>query len=132
MSKWYKIPTSIAINEREYRANLQGINIVFGAVLGFVLARIEGLPPLDFAFTLIACTTVVVLILYLASTDYLLFYTLAAAGAIMVLPEALTRYGIPPIPDLQPTLAAWTVTVLVVELTPRREDAAPSREETPQ
>lgn len=130
--KWYAIPTSFAISDAEYRANMNGINIVFGAVLGFVLARIEGLPPLDFAFALISCATVVVFILYLASTEFLLFYTLAAFAGIIALPFVLTQVGIPPIPDLQPTLAAWTVMVLVVELTPRRKEAAPTREETPE
>jgi hypothetical protein len=123
MSKWYRIPPTIAINDAEYRANMQGINIVFGAVLAFVLARIEGLPPLDFAFVLIACATAVVLILYLASTEYLLFYGLSVVAAIMLLPVVIERAGIPPIPDLQPTLAAWTVMVLVVELSPRRGPA---------
>lgn len=130
MSKWYSIPTTIAINEAEYRANIQGINIVFGAVLGFVLARIEGLPPIDFALTLIACATTVVLILYLGSTQYRLFYAVCAAAAIAVLPHALASAAIPAIPDLQPTLAAWTVMVLVVELTPRRREAPSQPEET--
>jgi hypothetical protein len=132
MSKWYRIPSTIAISEAEYRANMQGINIVFGAVLGFVLARIEGLPPVDFAFVLIACATAVILILYLASTEYLLFYGVNVVAAIMLLPLIIAWAGIPPIPDLQPTLAAWTVMVLVVELSPRRSpNSIEPKDDTP-
>jgi hypothetical protein len=128
MSNWYRIPKSLAITEAEYQANMNGINIVFGAVLGFVLARLEGLPPLDFAFVLVVCASAVVLILYLSSTEYRLFYGIGAVGAILILPKGIALMGIPPIPNLQPTLAAWTFMVLVVELNPRRK-GAPAREE---
>lgn len=121
MTKWYAIPTSLAISEAEYRANISGINIVFGAVLGFVLAKIEGLPPLDFMVVLITSAAAVVTILYFGSTRYPLFYGLLAGAMIAVLPVVLDSFGIPPIPKLQPTLVAWTIMVLVVELSPRQK-----------
>ncbi len=121
MTKWYAIPTSLAISEAEYRANISGINIVFGAVLGFVLAKIEGLPPLDFMVVLITSAAAVVTILYFGSTRHLLFYGLLAGAMIAVLPVVLNSFGIPPIPKLQPTLVAWTIMVLVVELSPRQK-----------
>lgn len=120
MTKWYAIPTSIAISETEYRANINGINIVFGAVLGFVLAKTEGLPPLEFMLVLIFSATVVITILYLGSTEYRLFYGILAVGTVFILPFLLEAYEIPAIPKLQPTLIAWTLMVLVVELCPRR------------
>jgi hypothetical protein len=121
VTKWYAIPTSLAISEAEYRANISGINIVFGAVLGFVLAKIEGLPPLDFMVVLITSAAAVVTILYFGSTRYPLFYGLLAGAMIAVLPVVLDSFGIPPIPKLQPTLVAWTIMVLVVELSPRQK-----------
>lgn len=121
MTKWYAIPTSLAISEAEYRANISGINIVFGAVLGFVLAKIEGLPPLDFMVVLITSAAAVVTILYFGSTRHPLFYGLLAGAMIAVLPVVLDSFGIPPIPKLQPTLVAWTIMVLVVELSPRQK-----------
>ena len=48
MAKWYHFPTTSRLSDGEYEANIQGINIVFGAVLGFVLADASGLPPGDF------------------------------------------------------------------------------------
>ncbi|WP_073973807.1 hypothetical protein [Erythrobacter donghaensis] len=133
MTKWYSIPTSLAISEAEYRANISGINIVFGAVLGFVLAKIEGLPPLDFMVVLITSAAAVVAILYLGSTEHRLFYGMLAGGTIALLPMVLERFGIPPIPKLQPTLIAWTIMVLVVEFSPRRPANTESeREEVPQ
>jgi hypothetical protein len=119
MAKWYKIPLSFRITEREYRANINGINIVFGAVLGFVLAGAEGLPPQDFAGLLFISAFVVVMILYLGSTEYTLFYALATAASIVFLPFLLEVAGVTrtEVPQLQPTLGVWAIMIVLAELT---------------
>ena len=48
MAKWYKLPTSSTMSEGDYRAGFNAMNIVFGAVLGFVLVGGQDLPIPDF------------------------------------------------------------------------------------
>lgn len=120
MANWYKLPATFRISQSEYRANINGMNIVFGAVLGFVLAGAEGLPPVDFMKVLFVSALAVIMILYLGSTEYILFYGLTAALLIFAMPEILTdQLSINPIPYLQPTLIVWASMVAVLELTPR-------------
>lgn len=130
MAKWYKLPPSRHITENEYRANINGMNIVFGAVLGFVLAGAEGLAPTDFMTVLFVSALAVILILYLGSTEYILFYGLGAGLLIVFLPKILTdQLKINPIPYLQPTLAVWAFMVVLVELLPReKKTTTPSQE----
>ena len=130
MAKWYKIPMTARVTQREYRANVNGINIVFGAVLGFVLAGAENLPPLDFATLLFVSAAVVILILYLGSTEYTLFYAMCAALSIAFFPYLFGDVvDLSQVPQLQPTLAVWAVMIVMVELLPR-EKSDPPREET--
>ena len=120
MSNWYKIPPSFRITEREYNANIQGMNIVFGAVLGFVLVGAEQLPVGDFVALLALSSAIVVMILYLGSSEYKLFNALTAGVSIACLPYvAEDLFSIDEVPKLQPTLAVWAAMVLLVELMPR-------------
>lgn len=119
-AKWWRLPPSFGISKGEYEANLQGMNILFGAVLGFVLAGTNEVAPLDFVLILLLSATTVVLILYLAHSDYKLFYLVMTGGAIFALPAVLTDIlEVPEIPQLQPTLGVWALMVLIVELMPR-------------
>ncbi|MGB3711668.1 MAG: hypothetical protein WA985_08270 [Erythrobacter sp.] len=129
MANWYKIPFTMRVTEHEYRANINGINIVFGAVLGFVLAGAEGLPPSDFASLLFTSAVLVVMILYLSSTEYILFYGTATALGIAFLPRLLEAMSIQTdVPQLQPALAVWAMMVVIVELLPRKRENAVKKE----
>lgn len=64
----------LKMTEREYRANLSGLNIFFGAVLGFVLAGTERMSPLGFALLLTLTASVVVTILYITASKHRLTY----------------------------------------------------------
>ena len=133
MANWYKIPPTLRITAREYRANITGINIVFGAVLGFVLAGTEGLPTLDFMTLLFFSATVVISILYLGSSEYRLFYGISAAILIAALPYVITELlGLQPIPALQPTLAVWAIMIVLVELLPRQKSENENEKESPE
>ena len=128
-SKWWRLPPSSAMTAGEYEANIRGMNILFGAVLGFVLAGTTGLPPLDFALVLLLSATTVVLILYLSQSPYKLFYLALAAFMIAGLPHFIELVlELPPIPQLQPTLAIWALMVIGVEIMPR--ERAQTSEET--
>ena len=125
LASWYKIPRGWTVTEREYRANIEGINIVFGAVLGFVLVGAEGLPVWDFCALLMLSAAVVVMILYLGSSDYKLYYAVMTAVAIGALPfVSEDLFSLARVPKLQPTLAIWALMVLFVECMPRESSDA--------
>lgn len=133
MANWYKFPTSARMTESEYRANINGMNIVFGAVLGFVLAGADGLPPLDFMIVLFVAALAVILILYLGSTEYTVFYGATAGLLIFFLPDILSeQLGDNPIPYLQPTLTVWAIMVVILELSPRQKAPEIQPKERPQ
>ncbi|WP_299191630.1 hypothetical protein [uncultured Erythrobacter sp.] len=118
------------MTQREYRANIEGINIVFGAVLGFVLVGAEGLPVFDFVLMLVMSASIVVLILYLGSSEYKLFYAVLTAATIIALPFiAEDLFSLTRVPKLQPTLAIWALMVAGVELIPRTQSEPDSTQE---
>ena len=123
-SRWWRMPPTLRITDGEYDANVRGMNILFGAVLGFVLADAGDLPAVQFGMVLLLSASVVVMILYLAQSEYKLFYlvstTVAIAGVPFILSDALE---IEPIPQLQPTLAVWASMVVFLELLPREHAA---------
>ena len=129
--KWWRLPRSMAMTDAEYDANIRGLNILFGAVLGFVLAGTTNLPPLDFAFVLLLSATSVGFILYLSQSDYKLFYGLLTAIIILAIPDIIVDVmKFPAIPQLQPTLAVWAIMVAVVEMMPRNRASNPSEKNT--
>ncbi len=69
----FAISTATRTTAEEYRANRDGLHIVFGAVLGFVLAGSETIENLDFAFLLLLSAGAVIAILYLGSSRHGLF-----------------------------------------------------------
>ena len=121
------------MTEREYRANIEGINIVFGAVLGFVLVGAEGLPVFDFMILLVLSVAIVVMILYLGSSEYKLYYAVMAAISIIALPfVAEDLFSLARVPKLQPTLAIWALMISAVELIPRAPSEPDSTQENNQ
>jgi uncharacterized membrane protein YgaE (UPF0421/DUF939 family) len=125
----FKIPKDLRVSEREYRANIEGINIVFGAVLGFVLAGAEAMTTGQFALLLLLSATVVVTILYLGSSEYRAFYGLMAIVAVAALPWLMRELEIPRLEKLQPTLGVWVAMVVFLELMPRRKEKEAGQQE---
>jgi hypothetical protein len=110
----------------EYRANINGLNTFFGAVLGFVISAIDFLDPFRFAYLLLLLSGVVISILYIHGSPHRIGYALMTLVFVAVLP----RIAEPTIPDgaefpgkIQATLAVWTLMTIFVEFMPReRED----------
>ena len=102
------------IDEDEYRANLNGLNTFFGAVIGFVLADVTTRNPLQFAQVLLVTSGVVVGILYVSASGRRWWY--AALNLLIIL--ALPRV-VPPaegdVTRLQITLAVWNLLAVGVE-----------------
>ena len=121
MAKWYKLPTHTRITQGEYRANVQGLNILFGAVLGFVLAGVSAMPLENFALILAVSAGATVGILYMQESDYKLFYAGLNIVILSLMPGLLDRLDAPPDLDrLVVTFAVWAVMVLLIELVPRQ------------
>jgi hypothetical protein len=109
----------------EYRANLSGLNIFFGAVLGFVLAGMESLKPFQFGLLLTMVSGIVIGILYVSSSRHRLAYTAVTALLILELPRWLhfvVQSGEQIPQNLQPTLAVWLGMTAFVEFLPREPD----------
>lgn len=121
--KWPRV----RITESEYRANMSGLNIFFGAVLGFVITGAERLAPLSFAILLVLCAGIVVSILYISAARRPIFYILFSAVLIAVLPRICdplfaSDEELPA--KLQPALAVWAAMIGFIELLPRGPDPA--------
>ncbi len=122
MANWYKIPTESKMKDGDYRAGLNALNIVFGAVLGFVLVGGENLPIFDFVALLAISALVVMMIQSIALSEYTLFNVVVTALAIYLLPEIAEEwFSLTRVPKLQPTLATWAVMATILELSPREK-----------
>lgn len=122
MSKWYKIPSGSTMTEGDYRAGFNAMNIVFGAVLGFVLVGGENLPTRDFIFLLLMSAMIVMLIQSIALSEYKLFSVATTAAAIYFLPViAVDLFALAAVPKLQPTLAVWAGMAVILEISPREK-----------
>ena len=123
MAKWYKLPTHTRMTHGEYRANVQGLNILFGAVLGFVLADASAMPLENFAIVLAVSAGTTVGVLYLQESDHKLFYAGLNIFILSLMPGLLDRLDAPPNLDrLVVTFAVWAAMVLLIELVPRQRD----------
>lgn len=114
----------------EYQANLNGLNMFFGAVLGFVLAGSEKLNALQFGFLLLSLASIVVTVLYISSSKNKVMYALLALFYAATLPELMDvmLHSKDTVPDkVRPTLLVWIFMTVAVEFWAReKEEAKPS------
>ncbi len=109
----------------EYQANLNGLNMFFGAVLGFVLAGTERLNGLQFGMLLLSLASIVVTVLYISSSRNKLTYALLALFYAATLPEFmdLMLRSKDIVPDkVRPTLLVWILMTVLVEFWAREKD----------
>lgn len=120
----FGIPRTFRMTDGEYRANVQGLNVVFGAVLGFVLAGAEAMTTTQFTLVLLLSISIVVSIFYLESSPYPAFYALVAVVGIFIMQPVAEAADLI-LPDkLQPTLALWVAISIVLEFAPRDKPPA--------
>ena len=131
MAKWYKFPTNARMADGDYRAGLNALNIVFGAVLGFVLVGGENLPIFDFVALLVISALIVMMIQSIALSDYTLFSIVFTAIAIAFLPQIAEEwFSLTRVPKLQPTLAIWAAMATILELSPREKPDSDTKSAT--
>jgi len=117
----------------EYRANLAGLNIFFGAVLGFVMAGAERLDSWNFGLLLLLISGIVVSILYISSSPHRYTYAGLTLLFVAALPYAAAEIFHDPAalpPKLQPTLVVWAAMTIAIEFLPRERssDVVPPHE----
>jgi hypothetical protein len=115
--------------EDDYRANRQGLNIFFGAVLGMVMGKTEKLGPVDFAIVLFNTAALVILIqrMTFGSLVSRLVYSFATFGIILLMPnlfDSIYRSDNEFPVHIQVTLFVWAGMAVLMEFTPRKKKAA--------
>lgn len=112
----------------EYQANMNGLNMFFGAVLGFVLAGTERLTNFQFGVILLCLSSVVIAIQYISSSRHRTAYAGLALVYATAFPEImeLALRGKDLVPDkIRMTLIVWTVMAIVIEFWARDKEKAP-------
>jgi hypothetical protein len=118
---------SARMTQREYRANIDGLNIFFGAVLGFVLAGSETLDNFWFGMLLAMTSGIVVSILYITASEQRLAYSamaLVLIGTMNTVLEGVLPGANSMPPKLQPCLLVWALMTISVEFLPREQAEA--------
>ena len=116
----------------EYQANLNGMNMFFGAVLGFVLSGTEKLSAWQFGVLLTALASVVITVLYISSSKHRLMYSLLALFYAATFPEVMSVLlrGPDLVPDkVRPTLLVWIGMTVLVEFWAREKSQEKSEDE---
>lgn len=122
MSNWNKLPRTWKMSERERRVIVEGINVIIGAVMGFVLVGAEGLPVFDFTALLVISVFVVVLILFMESSEYTLFCAVLTAAALIAFPYVTEDFlSLTKVPKLHPTLIIWAAMILLAQALPKQQ-----------
>lgn len=113
----------------EYQANLNGMNMFFGAVLGLALTGTEKLGDWQFGVVLAMLAGIVVSILFISSSRHRIAYAIYTVVLVLTFPGMadLMLKGHDVIPGkVQPTLIVWTAMTILVEFWGREDDQAAS------
>ncbi|UYB52737.1 hypothetical protein OCJ37_01860 [Xanthomonas sp. AM6] len=117
------------MSKDEYQANLNGMNMFFGAVLGLVLAGTERLQDWQFGVVLAMLAGIVVSILFISSSRHRVVYAIYTVVLVLTFPGMvdLILKGRDVIPGkVQPTLIVWTAMTIMVEFWGRESDQSAS------
>ena len=108
----------------EYQANLSGLNMFFGAVLGLVLTGTEKLSNLQFGLVLFFLAGIVITILFISSARNRILYAALALAYAASFPEMIDFLlkGNDLVPGkIRPTLLVWTLMTIMVEFWAREK-----------
>jgi len=70
------------MTHNEYKANKSGMNIFFGAIIGVVMADVQGLAAHEYALVLLMTASFVVILLYISASKHRIIYALYALGIL--------------------------------------------------
>ena len=134
MKKNGKLGTSpIEVSHNEYNANLNRMNIFFGAVLGVVMGGASDQNGFQYGALLAFLARFVVTIMYISASKQRMTYSLYALGmlgalwAIVFLDD--TFFGIQYdwfVSRLLPPLLVWTLMTMLIEFGARETEETPA------
>ncbi|MBB3277431.1 MULTISPECIES: hypothetical protein [unclassified Pseudoxanthomonas] len=116
----------------EYQANLNGLNMFFGAVLGLVLTGTEKLDAWQFGVMLFCLAGNVITILFISSSRNRVSYAIFGLVNALLFPYVMGFLLRAPdlVPDkIQPTLLVWTIMTIVVEFWARQKEPEATAQE---
>ena len=109
----------------EYQANLSGLNVFFGAVLGLALTGAEKLNTWQFGLILSGMSVAVISIHYISSSKNRISYAIFSLVLAVIFPELIdfALHGDGLVPEkIRPTLLVWTVLTIIVEFWAREKE----------
>jgi len=68
----------------EYKANISGINIFFGAIIGVVMAELSLQSPVTYSLLLILVASFIILVLYISASKHRLYYFFFSASTLLL------------------------------------------------
>lgn len=114
------------MSHQEYEANLAGMNIFFGAIIGVVMADVKGVEAGDYALMLLMAASFVVTLLYISASKARVFYAFTAGLLLAIgwyhaftgsVPEALDANWLKN--RLLPAGSVWYFMIILIEFMPR-------------
>jgi len=112
----------------EYRANVNGLNIFFGAILGVIMADVESSSAFNYALVLMMVASMVIMLLYISASKYRLVYACLASTTLVLVwfsaykgDELIDAQNDWVMEKLVPTLTAWLLMIIFVEFLPREK-----------
>jgi len=110
----------------EYKANISGINIFFGAIIGVVMAELSLQSPVTYSLLLILVASFIILVLYISASKHRLYYFFFSASTLLLTWIKASNndefYGIDTVwleHRLLPTLSVWLFMVTTIEFLPK-------------
>lgn len=114
------------MSDKEYKANLSGMNIFFGAIIGVVMASYESSSPLLYIAVLMFSASLVIIMLYISASKRRIVYSTMAmllVGYLWFLALSDSYFfDFDPTwlkSKYLPTMSAWLAMILFIEFTPR-------------
>ena len=113
------------MSHEEYEANLAGMNIFFGAIIGVVMADVKGVDGFEYAFMLLIAASFVVTLLYISASKKRLTYAIAAGSILAIAWYEAFHGGFMDELDpewlknrLLPTGSVWYFMIVLIEFVP--------------
>ena len=114
------------MSHKEYEANMAGINIVFGAMVGVVMGNVNEMEPLDYSIFLALVASFVINLLYISASKHRITYACMGAALLaiawLLAADIETKFNIDPDlfeKRLLPVATVWFLMVSGIEFLPR-------------
>jgi len=101
-----KIRNFALMTHDEYKANISGLNIFFGAILGVVMADVSVSSALQYSLLLAIIASYIIMLLYVSASKHRLRYAVLSTAALLYAWFKIL-------------LSVWLILIIVIEFSPR-------------